>query len=288
MICLNSRTSQTQNVHDSCTSYPNISAGLAKLFTFFVLLPPRLLWSLDRLNVTQSFCRVTKDPASRAGLEPESCLPRPFLVRLGFKQKRRIQGNPKSWSPWNLDLLGTLKVRAQLGVHRVLPEVWGLLNKSSKESFLHQPLARTTHEGWLILRVFGGFDWVYVYHDIPWYTMIYHDIPWWYTDIHYPCPCVVDVHTAPLHFSNDHHPGKSKGLRFGRCSMKTWRLHPRRTWISGAFLRFQIRTPTVLHLILHLHLAGNMQLWIQKRHAMVHQAWVAFPNQDHLHLGASQ
>lgn len=162
-----------------------------------------------------------KDPASRAGLEPESCLPRPFLVRLGFKQKPQIRGKLKSWNPWNLDLLGTLKVRAQLGVHRVLPEVWGLLNKSSKESFLHQPLARTTHEGWLIL--FGGFDWVYFYHDD---ILIY----------------IIRVHvlSAPLHFSNDHHPGKSKGLRFGRCSMKTWRLHPRRTWISGAFLRFQI------------------------------------------------
>lgn len=98
----------------------------------------------------------------------------------------------------------------------------------------------------------------------------------------------VDVDTAPLRFSNGHHPGKSNGLRFGRCSMKTCRLHPWRTWISQASLRFQIRTPTVLHLILHLHLAGNMQLWIQKRHAMVHQAWVAFPNQDHLHQGASQ
>lgn len=117
---------------------------------------------IDSMSLNRS-AGWRKDPASRAGLEPESCLPRPFLVRLGFKQKPQIRGKLKSWNPWNLDLLGTLKVRAQLGVHRVLPEVWGLLNKSSKESFLHQPLARTTHEGWLIL--FGGFDWVYFYHD---------------------------------------------------------------------------------------------------------------------------
>lgn len=102
----------------------NSCARLAKLFTFFVLLPPRLLWSLDRLNVTQFCCRVTKGPASRAGLEPESCLPRPFLVRLNsawalysahrFKQKPRIRGKLKSWNPWNLDLLGTLDLRSGL------------------------------------------------------------------------------------------------------------------------------------------------------------------------------
>ncbi len=55
-----------QNIKNTeCSWFMHIQLSIhdssAKLFTLFVLLPPRLLWSLDRLTVAQSCFGVTKE-----------------------------------------------------------------------------------------------------------------------------------------------------------------------------------------------------------------------------------